>query len=182
MPPAAVAEVTCTTYCKNRSDGCFVRNQQHAWVLRATVHCHNMQAMVEELTALNPLTKLRRLHLNGRADDPRLDWLNLGHDVLVMTWSSECIHPHFPRATAASSAYCVCDLHLSLTQLAEVPSCNDMQLLWVTQPQHRLPCLAAGSVAGWRPQSWRACTSLPQEHGDALCTTEGQLLPCAGHI
>ena len=61
-----------------------------------------MQAtMLEELSALNPLTKLRRLHLHGRADDPRLNWLNLGHDVLVMTWSSECVGPHLLRTTAA---------------------------------------------------------------------------------
>ena len=49
-----------------------------------------MQAtMLEELLVLNPLTKLRRLHIKGGADDPRLNWLSLGHEVLVMTWCLE---------------------------------------------------------------------------------------------
>jgi hypothetical protein len=64
----------------------------HAWkasssiVVRAHFRCHVMQAtMLKELSMLNPLTQLRRLHICGCAADPRLDWLNLGHNVLVMT-------------------------------------------------------------------------------------------------
>jgi hypothetical protein len=38
---------------------------------------------VKELAVLNPLTKLRELTLDGDIDDPRLDWLSLGHDVMV---------------------------------------------------------------------------------------------------
>jgi hypothetical protein len=40
---------------------------------------------VDELSALNSLTKLRTLTLTGEADDPRLDWLSLRHDVMVGT-------------------------------------------------------------------------------------------------
>ena len=49
---------------------------------------HFLQASLlnkEELSVLNPLTKMRRLHLEAHPDDPRLDRLSLGHDVLVMT-------------------------------------------------------------------------------------------------
>jgi hypothetical protein len=38
---------------------------------------------VDELLWLNTLTKLRTLTLTGQADDPRLDWLSLRHDVVV---------------------------------------------------------------------------------------------------
>ena len=48
---------------------------------------HSLQATIisEELSLLNPLTKLRRLHIEAHPADPRLDWLSLGHDVMVMT-------------------------------------------------------------------------------------------------
>jgi hypothetical protein len=51
---------------------------------------------MEELSALNPLTKLRRLHLEGPPDDPRLHRLSLGHDVVVMTSCSGSTSTHIP--------------------------------------------------------------------------------------
>jgi hypothetical protein len=41
---------------------------------------------LKELSALNPLTKLRGLTLVCDADDPRLEWLSLGREVMVRTW------------------------------------------------------------------------------------------------
>ena len=44
---------------------------------------------MDGLSALKPLRKLRMLALSGEADDPRLDWLSLGPDVMVGTWCSD---------------------------------------------------------------------------------------------
>jgi hypothetical protein len=57
--------------------------QHRRWcVPRLFSHC--MQANNEkDLTALNPLTKLRMLKLSGHAADTRLDWLSLGHHDMV---------------------------------------------------------------------------------------------------
>jgi hypothetical protein len=54
------------------------------------INDHCVQAsVVDELSVLNSLTKLRTLKLTGPAYDPRLDWLSLGHDVMVGTWCSD---------------------------------------------------------------------------------------------
>lgn len=44
---------------------------------------------MKELATLSTLTKLRRLKLTAYADDARLDYLNLGPDVMVTRWYSE---------------------------------------------------------------------------------------------
>jgi hypothetical protein len=67
--------------------------------------------MLDELSVLNPLTKLRRLHIKGCADDPRLKWLSLGHGVLVMTWCFRMYRSICRHAQLHHQHTVVCTLH-----------------------------------------------------------------------
>ena len=51
--------------------------------------CMQTVTQMKELATLSTLTKLRRLALTASADDPRLDSLCLGPDVMVTRWYSE---------------------------------------------------------------------------------------------
>ena len=56
------------------------------------IHNHCVQATMEELLVLNPLTKLRTLTLSGHPDDARLDWLSLNNDIKVISSKVAAAH------------------------------------------------------------------------------------------